>query len=506
MQNRNLWWGPLVVLFSLGVCDASALTAQGRLLSAGGETVDGEFELVLSVYDAKTDGAQLWTTTLPAVPVIDGVFSVALDDPSATVLDVPDGRWLEIAVSGEPPLDRVALAAVPYAVSAGAIACSGCIGADQLAPAVLDGVISSDGGAMLGDLDLSGNQLLNAAIHLAASPPVPCGASAIGRVYFDTTVGDLVVCNGKTWSRVSVCDTSCDDPTTSVCGAALKSGCGDTCSGTGTGLNPLQCLPKSTPCGAPVLDACDNTCPGTGTACVTGTCVDGVCKTFGDVPATAGGSCLAILQSNPDADSGLYWIDPDGPGGGDPILVYCNMLTQGGGWTLVLHSYQDFSATPPADPDLTQPIEDWVAKGVGVPITYESIQSEFMYVMALGQLKALADAGAVLRFETDNLTAHSTLTGVSMNELYGWEGDNKPQIKTEMCNDNAGCFTDAPGFSAFGIDLDNSPQICVVQGFKIGWWYASCWSYHPLINNSSHYMGDFAKFDKGTKHHSWWIR
>jgi hypothetical protein len=44
-------------------------------------------------------------------------------------------------------------------------------------------------------------------------------------------------------------------------------------------------------------------------------------------------SCLAIKQANPNATSGSYTIDPDGPGGNAPVSVHCDMSTLNGGWT-----------------------------------------------------------------------------------------------------------------------------------------------------------------------------
>ena len=47
-----------------------------------------------------------------------------------------------------------------------------------------------------------------------------------------------------------------------------------------------------------------------------------------------GVDCLDIIKADPKAPTGTYWIDPQGGDSSDSFEVYCDMDTDGGGWTV----------------------------------------------------------------------------------------------------------------------------------------------------------------------------
>ena len=192
------------------------------------------------------------------------------------------------------------------------------------------------------DLNLQGHQLLNARLQVATAPPLPCGPETQGAVYVDSGSGGLRICLGEAYVQVG---------TAPVCGdgvVAHPEGCDDGNDESGDGCSG-ECLAEH-----------GFVCPGTPGACVS-VCGDGVvaadeqcdhggdtvegcesdCKvTTGWVCASEPSVCALLGSCNTLADagltaSGLYLLDVDGDGPLEPFEGWCDLTTDGGGWTLV---------------------------------------------------------------------------------------------------------------------------------------------------------------------------
>ncbi len=225
------------------------------------------------------------------------------------------------------------------ALEANNLACTGCVKTEtiangaitlaKLAKDVADGFLSVQGGALQADLDLGGNQLLNARMHNATADKFKCDAANAGRLFFDTAAKRLTFCDGQAAWKLAVCNpgVGCANPELVDCGKPLVDVCGDSTCGGAKGIK----------CGA-------------NQACVSDGCVD------------APLSCKEWLAKNNGAQSGPYLIDPDGPGGVAPFKTWCDMGA--GGFTLVMNVFDSAEDDMPNSLDL--PYAGWQQQKSGV--------------------------------------------------------------------------------------------------------------------------------------------
>ena len=98
---------------------ASKISYQGRLTNAGGNPLNGSYNLVFQLWDDATAGSQIGSDIVKNnVPVSNGLFTIKLDIPTGLLFYI-DGRglWLRIQVNGQWLSPRQELLPVPYALS-----------------------------------------------------------------------------------------------------------------------------------------------------------------------------------------------------------------------------------------------------------------------------------------------------------------------------------------------------------------------------------------------------
>jgi len=136
----------------------SSLNYQGFLRDSNGIPVTGIHTITAKIYADFTAGVPLYTTTIPDVAVVDGLFNIVLgDDPPLTAdvfADVP--RYLGISLDGAAELEpRQRLHAVPWAMTSTTL----------VTDPTLNGNVS-----VSGDLDVVGDLTVTGTITSSLGP------------------------------------------------------------------------------------------------------------------------------------------------------------------------------------------------------------------------------------------------------------------------------------------------------------------------------------------------
>ena len=359
--------------------------------SAGGPVADGAYTLTMRLYPVQTDGAPLWSETHANVPVIGGFFAVVLgpQDPAsplaASMFAGKTAVWFGVQVGNEPELPRQRIASVPYAMIAGetaTLACSGCIEAGHIATGAItqDKVAftyagsASKGGPATSALVADTAVTADTATLAAAAKELACtgcidslhiakgsiGAPALGVDWAlsDSKGGPALTAHKADLATLATeashalsadtakaldcvgcvaADHLANDLSlagvTTLAGGMAAGGLIDFAS------QPTKGLRVELAAKAPVV--CDEAHAGylyfdtTTQAQTICNGLDFLGLSFAKLgsagkPAT---SCKAILDAGDAGGTGTYWLDVDAGGPMAAFQAWCDMVTDGGGWT-----------------------------------------------------------------------------------------------------------------------------------------------------------------------------
>jgi hypothetical protein len=128
-------------------------------------------------------------------------------------------------------------------------------------------------------------------------------------------------------------------------------------------------------------------------------------------------NCKEILLNNPGSPDGVYTIDPDGSGINAPFNCFCDMTTDGGGWTMVGNyrypaNYEAFMfarsdaayGTEIADPNSSTAWTDWRAlAGVTWPAQFAVILNPTPYTQTGYSTWGAVNAKVIFRVKNRNV-------------------------------------------------------------------------------------------------------
>lgn len=312
---------------------------QGVVHSPAGDAADGSYDVVFRLYDQPTGGAPLWSQTQSPVVIHGGLLDAVVGDgvTPLTPAMLADGElFFSVQFGAGDELPRVAVDPVPLAIAAATalqadlardLSCVGCVSEAELGFAV----------ATQSELDAVAATAAQQSFDLVCSGCV--GESELG--FAVATQAELDALAAAQSAALSTHAASGDHD------ARYVNSAGDTMTGPlvagagvslgGSQLSQFRVHNADGPpvaCGPDTLGTLYFDVPlDTLRVCTKVGYVDASFRpTLGSSASLPGASCKAILDAGAGRGSGVYWIKI---GAAAPQQLYCDMVTDGGGWTLI---------------------------------------------------------------------------------------------------------------------------------------------------------------------------
>jgi len=189
--------------------------------------------------------------------------------------------------------------------------------------------------------------------------------------------------------------------------------------------------------------------------------------------------CADVLAIRPSAGDGNYWIDPDGSG--DGFEIFCDMSSEGGGWTLAAH-IDDIN-----DPYFeAQTAEPWETDSVRNETTFPSMTSDIAVSAKYATWSRMDVTDMYIYYKNDDvyflcegldwvdtlevIFSDNPTQGYCSANCTSWSEDRMPESSRAPvglnCNDpNEGWMSSTTAENARVGALSSSHYCCVYNGF-----------------------------------------